>query len=310
MKKLFATAAIIACAGLGIAFWLSQPAALEASALPAHVADRANGENLFHAGGCISCHKPADSAKDDPMLPSGGAPLATPIGTLYPPNITPDVETGIGAWTDLDFVNALKHGVSPRGQHYLPAFPYMSYAHMTTDDILDIKAYLMNLKPVRSPRHDIGVPLPWLVRHGVGLWKRLAVAEVPAAGETARGAADPKVTDPSQSASWNRGAYLVNGAGHCAECHTPRNLLLIPEPAQYLQGGLHPNGRTKVPSLHDLIGRGLFKDAQDLAAGLKEGEEGGYEHMSAGGMGEVQSNLAQLPDSDVQAIADYLASLK
>ncbi|HWU00063.1 MAG TPA: cytochrome c [Terriglobales bacterium] len=303
-KKLFATVLAIGCIGAGIAFWLSQPEKIEAAALPAHIGDKANGEILFHAGGCISCHKPGDTAKFDPALPSGGAPLATPIGTLYPPNITPDVATGIGSWSDVAFVNALKHGVSPSGENYVPAFPYTSYAHMTTDDILDIKAYLMSLKPVNSPRHDSGVPVAWVVRHGVGLWKRLALSS------PAQAAQDPKNLDPSQSASWNRGAYLVNGPGHCAECHTPRDLLLVPEQAKYLEGGLHPNGRTKVPSLHNLIGRGLFKDAGDLADGLKEGEEGGYENMSAGGMGEVQSNLAKLPDSDVKAIADYLASLK
>ncbi|HVJ35289.1 MAG TPA: cytochrome c [Terriglobia bacterium] len=302
-RKLFATVAIVGLAALGAFLWASEPVEIAASQLPPHVPDKANGEILFHAGGCISCHKPADTAQTDPNLPAGGAPLATPIGTLYPPNITPDVKTGIGAWSDVEFVNAVKRGISPSGENYVPAFPYTSYAHMSVDDILDLKAYLMSLKPVSSPRHDSGVPLPWLVRRGVGLWKRLALPETSLADAT-------PLPDPSQSAAWNRGAYLVNGPGHCAECHTPRNVLLVPEAAKYLEGGLHPNGRTKVPSLHDLIGRGLFKDVNDLADGLKQGEEGGYDNMSAGGMGEVQSNLSKLPDADIKAIAEYLASLK
>jgi mono/diheme cytochrome c family protein len=303
-KKLFATASILGLAAIGVFLWASRPEVIEASALPTHDGDKVNGEVLFHAGGCISCHKAAAGVSEaDAKLPSGGAPFATPIGTLYPPNITPDVETGIGAWTDAQFVNAVKHGVSPSGQHYIPAFPYTSYAHMSTTDVLDLKAYLMSLKPVKSPRHEADVPLPWLLRRGVGIWKRFALPSAGAADETFK-------PDTSQSADWNRGAYLVAGAGHCAECHTPRNALLISDATNPLAGGVHPNGKTKVPNLHNLIGRGLFKDAEDLASALKEGEQGGYDNMALGGMSEVTSNLAQLPDRDVKAIAEYLTSLK
>jgi mono/diheme cytochrome c family protein len=303
-KKLFATTALVGLAAIAVFIWASRPAVIEASAVPNYAGDKANGEVLFHAGGCISCHKPAaggDAA--DAKLPSGGAPFATPIGTLYPPNITPDPETGIGNWTDAQFVNAVKHGVSPSGEHYIPAFPYTSYAHMSTTDVLDIKAYLMSLKPVKSTAHAADVPLPWLVRRGVGIWKRIALPDAGAADQTYQ-------PDISQTASWNRGAYLVAGAGHCAECHTPRNALLISENEHSLAGGLHPNGKTKVPNLHNLIGRGLFKDAEDLASALTQGEQGGYDNMALGGMSEVTSNLAQLPDRDVKAIAEYLSSLK
>jgi mono/diheme cytochrome c family protein len=304
MRKLVITLAVFGLTAVGLFACAAHPEKSDESALPRHSANLDNGHVLFNAGGCISCHKPpADQAGADPALPSGGAPLDTPVGTVYPPNITPDRATGIGSWSDVQFVNAVKHGVSPDGDNYIPAFPYTSFARMSMEDILDLKAYLMSLKPVASPHREPDVTMLWLVRHSIGVWKRLAM---PSAEEIDQ----PTATDPSKSDSWNRGAYLVNGPGHCGECHTPRNWLEITDQSKYLQGGLHPNGHTKVPSLHNLIGRGLFKDADDLAEGLKEGEGGGYDNMSAGGMSEVQSNIAKLPDADVKAIADYLASLK
>lgn len=285
---------ILAAAGL---YFATSAQHIDGASLPDHVADVANGELLFHIGGCISCHHPAKDSGADMALPSGGAPLTTPIGTLYPPNITPDMATGIGGWSDAAFVDAVQHGVSPDGRHFIPAFPYISYGRMKVEDVLDIKAYLMTLPAVNSPAKPADVTFAWAVRRGLGLWKRLAVLP-------------PIENDPAQSVSWNRGAYLVNGAGHCAECHTPRNLFMVMDQSRAFAGGPHPEGRGKVPSLHDLIGRGDFKDVDDLATGLKEGEEGFYDDLSSGGMGEVQQNIAKLPDADIHAIAEYLSTLK
>src|SRR3569833_2865788 len=137
--------------GGALLYWASLPERVDAASLPQHQGDVKNGELLFHAGGCISCHAPAKDAANgqsggrDPKLPSGGAPLATPIGTLYPPNITADKETGIGNWSDADFVNAMQHGVSPEGENLIPAFPYTSYRNMTVTDVLDIKVFLFLL---------------------------------------------------------------------------------------------------------------------------------------------------------------------
>jgi mono/diheme cytochrome c family protein len=287
--------------GGALLYWASLPQTVAAADIPAHQPDVKNGEILYHAGGCISCHAPTKDSGRDENLPSGGAPLATPIGTLYPPNITADKDTGIGNWSDADFVNAMQHGVSPKGENLVPAFPYTSYRNMTVGDVLDIKAYLLSLPPVHADNPDVGLPLAWFMRHGIGLWKRLAIRGTPAQSAT---------IDPSRSADWNRGAYLVMGPGHCAECHTPRNLLMIPKSDQALMGGPHPSGKGKVPSLHGVIARGDFSDVDDLATGLKEGEDGGYDHLTYGGMGEVQQNIAQLPDTDIHAIAEYIASLK
>jgi mono/diheme cytochrome c family protein len=120
----------------------------------------------------------------------------------------------------------------------------------------------------------------------------------------------PFVPDPAQSESWNRGAYLSNGPGHCGECHTPRTLFMTTDNSRFYEGGSHPEGDGKVPSLRDLIGRGRYKDVADLASALEFGEVMGYDKMSSGGMGAVQTNLSKLPKDDIAAIAEYLANLK
>jgi len=298
-KRNFTVLALLAALGLALFWLLSAPRPLDASALPRHTADLANGERLYNAGGCFSCHKPAPGLKDvDAALPAGGAPLKTPIGTLYPPNLTPDPATGLGNWSDIQFVNAVQRGISPDGRHYIPAFPYTSYAAMRVEDVLDIKAYLATLQPVRSPKHAPGLPLAFIVRRGIGLWKWIGLDTT------------PWHPDPTQSASWNSGSYLVNGPGHCAECHTPRNLLMVRDNSRAFQGGPHPEGKGKVPSLRDLIGRARYKDVKDLATALQFGETFGYEHIASGGMGQVQTNISKLPEADIAAIAEYLAGLK
>jgi len=288
--------------GLAVAggFWLSAPNPVAAASLPTHVADLQNGKTLYTVGGCVSCHRPSPAAIKagaNGELPSGGAPLNTPLGPVFPPNITPDKATGIGGWTQAAFVSAMQRGVSPNGGHYIPAFPYTSYARMKTEDVLDIFAYINSLAPVNSPRHDNAIVLEPVIRRGIGLWKLIAM---PA----------PFAPDSAQSAEWNRGAYLVNGPGHCGECHTPRNALMIGQSAKSLEGGPHPDGKGTVPSLHRLIERKVFTDVDDLTTALQEGEGGGYEHMSSGGMGDAQTNLSHLPEADVKAIATYLSTLR
>ncbi|NNE24622.1 MAG: cytochrome c [Rhizobiales bacterium] len=300
MKKIILSV-IVAGLAVGIVLlYLGRPIPVYPSAMPAHTPDAKNGAVLFTAGGCLSCHKPAEDNKTaDKSLPSGGAALKTPIGTFYPPNLTPDNKTGIGKWKTWEFVSAMKNGVSPDMRHYLPAFPYTSYAAMTVPDIIDIHAYLKTLKPVASPSRSADIPVAWLLRLGVGVWKLMAMGD------------GTYQEDSSQSATWNRGAYLVNGPGHCGECHTPRNFMMIWQMDKYMAGGPHPEGgKDKVPSLRGLIERKKYKDAKDLVSAFQFGEAFGYEDMSSGGMGSVQTNLSKLPESDLQAIAVYLTSLK
>ncbi|MFZ5672861.1 MAG: c-type cytochrome [Pseudomonadota bacterium] len=281
-------------------FWfLSAPRPLGPDAIPQHQADLANGGLMFNIGGCLNCHRPDPAdASAKAGLPSGGAPLKTPIGTFFPPNLTPDPETGIGKWSELDFVNALERGLSPTGEHAVPAFPYTSYALMRTEDILDIRAYLMSLEPVKAEPKPADIPLAFLLRRGVGLWNHLGLP----AGKWR--------PDPGRTASWNRGAYLVNGPGHCAQCHTPRTVFMTLDETRAFAGGPHPEGDGNVPSLRGLVERGRYKDAKDLVSAMQFGETLGYDKLSSGGMGAVQTNLSKLPEADVQAIAEYLVSLK
>jgi mono/diheme cytochrome c family protein len=297
LKAIIAVAVLL---GVGSATFvlLTRAGPLTAAQLPQHTASIERGRILYIIGGCISCHKPADTAGRDMTLPSGGRPLKTPIGIFYPPNITPDKATGIGNWSTLDFVNAVHLGISPKGSHYIPAFPYPSFHRMPLSDVIDLQAYVFSLPPVNATNRPADVLLPWLLRRGVGLWKRLALDD------------PPYRPDPSKSASWNRGAYLVNAPGHCGECHTPRNLLLIPDENRHLAGAPHPEGKDRVPSLRNLVGRGRYADAEELTSAMRFGETMGFDRLSSGGMGDVQSNLAQLPKEDVRAIAEYLISLK
>jgi mono/diheme cytochrome c family protein len=168
---------------------------------------------------------------------------------------------------------------------------------MRLEDVLDLHAYLVSLPSVRSPRREPDLPMIALARRGVGLWKRLAFRE------------RRFQADPTQSDSWNRGAYLTNGPGHCGECHTPRDWLMIADEARQLDGGPHPGGKGIVPSLRRLVERGRYKDVSDLTLALQFGETFGYDKLSSGNMAEIQMNLARLPEEDVQAISEYLLSL-
>jgi mono/diheme cytochrome c family protein len=293
-KRKLGALALIAASGL-LAFWvLSAPHPYVAADIPQHIPDLENGKLLYNIGGCISCH----ASEADAAVPAGGKPLPTPIGVLYPPNLTPDPETGLGTWSNVDFVNAMQKGLSPSGSHLIPAFPYTSYAHMKVEDVLDIKAYLDSLPPVKNaakPNEVFALPV---VRRGLGVWQLIGLDHTKFAD------------DPNQTASWNRGAYLVGSIGHCGECHTPRTILMTSDKSKLFQGGPHPEGKGKVPSLRDLAGRSRYKDAKDLVLAFQNGEELGYDKMSSGGMGEVRKNIAKLPEADIAAIAEYVMSLK
>jgi mono/diheme cytochrome c family protein len=299
-RRSLAVLALVVVLGLAVFWLISLPRPLDATALPVNrTPDLANGERFYNAAGCHSCHKPGpELAGVDAALPAGGAPLKTPIGTLYAPNLTPDTETGLGNWTDLEFVNAVQRGIGKGGRHLIPAFPYTSYAKMKVEDVLDIKAYLATLPAVSAPAKASEIPLPFLLRRGLGAWKWIGFDTT------------PWMPDTSKGESWNRGSYLVNGAGHCQECHTPRTIFMAIDRSRPFAGGPHPEGEGRVPSLLDLIGRGRYKDAKDIADALRYGETMGYDKISSGGMGQVQRNMAKLPEADLAAIGEYVASLR
>jgi mono/diheme cytochrome c family protein len=295
-----AALALLGVLGVAAFLLLTRPRPLAANAIPDHTPDVAQGEVLFHVGSCGSCHKAADGAPGASRgLPTGSAAFPTPIGTFYPGNLTADPETGIGAWSEADFINAMVQGIAPDRRHLFPAFPYPSFRLMPLEDVLDLRAYLMSLPAVHSPRQEPDVPMAGLARRSLGLWKRIALPDVDRRFEP----------DSERSDSWNRGAYLTNGPGHCGECHTPRTWTMAADESRHLAGGPHPGGEGQVPSLLGLVDRGRYKDAGDLTLALQFGETFGYDKLSSGGMADVQMNLAMLPESDVGAIAEYLVSL-
>ncbi|WP_407309378.1 cytochrome c [Pseudomonas sp. nanlin1] len=248
------------------------------------------GEYLTRAADCTACHTVAGGK---PF--AGGLPFKLPFGTLYSPNITPDVDTGIGAWSDDDFVSALQKGVGKDGKHYYPAFPYTSYTLMPREEILAIKAYLFSLAPVKQapPENDIG--FPFNQRWGMAFWNALFLDD------------QRFQPNPQQSAEWNRGAYLVQGPGHCGECHTPRNLFQAVDKDRPLAGTLLGNWQAYNISGDSRYGIGAWPQ-EALVSYLGKGYAPGY-GMAGGPMADaVEHSLRYLQPSDLQAIALYLKS--
>lgn len=292
LKRLFLLAVLAAIAGLGIFWWLTVPAVVAASSLPAYKPNLANGLTAFNAGGCSSCH--AVPNQPDRLKLGGGLPIPSPFGTFNVPNISPDPNDGIGRWSEADFVTAMLKGTSPSGLHYFPAFPYASYEHAKVEDVRDLFAYLKTLAPVAGKTRDHDVPFPFNIRRNVGVWKFLFTD------------GKPFVPDASKSAQWNRGAYLVNSLGHCAECHSPRNFLGGIIDAQRFAGGPNPEGEGWVPNITQK--RMSEWSAKDFSYFLESGQT--PDGDTAGGlMTRVIRNTSQLSPEDRTAMAEYLKSL-
>ncbi len=246
----------------------------------------------FSPAAASSCHK--SPGQDDPLKLGGGLELKTPFGSFYPPNISSDPVDGIGAWRPVDIANALLSGVSRDGQHLYPAFPYTSYQRMTPKDVSDLAAFLRTLPAVKGRAPKNALPFPLSIRRAVGLWKLLYFDN------------SGLPPDPEQSAPWNRGRYLVEGPGHCGECHTPRNFLGAMEESWALTGAPMPDGHGKSANLRG--GDFLNWTNADIVEALTSGFTPAGDVLGSG-MTAVVRNLAELPESDRQAIAVYLKSL-
>lgn len=292
LKRLVIIALCVFAIGIAAFWWLTMPARVLAATLPAHAPDLANGRLVFNAGGCASCH--ATPAQDDRLKLGGGLPLGSPFGTFHVPNISPDPTAGIGRWSEADFVTAVLKGTSPAGEHYFPAFPYTTYQRMSLDDARDLFGYLKTLAPVatRAPDHAVG--FPFNIRRNLGIWKLLFLD------------GQPFKSDASQSAAWNRGAYLVNALGHCAECHSPRNALGGIVAHQRFAGGPDPEGKGFVPNITQK-GLGDWSE-KDIAYLLETGQTPDGDTVG-GSMAAVVRNTSQLDAADRAAMATYLKSL-
>lgn len=272
-----------------LAFLANNPAGAADSALVA------KGQYLVTAGGCISCH--TDYKKKGRPY-AGGAPIPTPFGTFYPPNITPDKTHGIGNWSDADFIRAMREGKNPDGAHYFPSFPYTSYTQVTEPDLKAMKAYLFSIPAVAQPStpHDISFPFSWrFLQTG---WKLLFFKE---------GVFTP---DPAKPAEVNRGAYLANALAHCGECHTPRNALGGLDDDMWLAGTPDGPEGESMPNLTPDTDTGLTWTEDEIVEYLKSGQTPEFDYAGSLMAEVIEHNTGKLTDADRVAIARYLKSLK
>jgi mono/diheme cytochrome c family protein len=282
-----------------VAGWfLTAPDRLNADEIPV-VTDgaAARGERIFWAGGCSSCHARPKSEGPARLELVGGVELTTPFGKFVTPNISSDREDGIGAWSISDFANAMFRGISPSGHHYYPAFPYASYARMEPSDVADLFAFMQTLPAVmgKAPDHELG--FPFNIRRGIGLWKLLNVSSQPVM------ALAPDAPEPVKL-----GRYLVEGPGHCGECHTPRDFMGGTVKAEWLAGAVAAEGRGNVPNItpHE-EGIGSWSE-DEIVTLLKDGFTPDFD-SPGGAMADVVKNMAMLTDADRAAIAAYLKAV-
>ena len=281
--------------GLGLvaaaALWfVTLPKPLSESDVAGLTGDAAKGEAVFWAAGCASCHM-ADGAKDaEQLVLKGGQRFGSDFGTFIAPNISQDPEHGIGDWSLLDLANALKRGVGRKGEHLYPALPYAAYAKMELQDVADLYAFLKTLPadPTPSAAHELG--FPFSLRQGIGVWKLLFLSE-------------DWVIQGDLSPSATRGRYIAEALAHCGECHTPRNLIGGLKTGAWLSGAPIPGGKGKTPNITPAK---LDWSPVDIVAYLTTGFTPDFD-VVGGHMAHVVENLARLPDSDRQAVADYLA---
>ena len=251
----------------------------------------ARGEYLTRAADCEACH----TSKGGQRF-AGGRPFVLPFGTLYSPNITPDAPTGIGNWSDADFLRAVHRGIAPDGTRLYPAFPYASYTYLSDNDVAAIKAYLFSLAPVRAVAPANALAFPFNQRWLMAIWgwmfnpdKRFSPS-------------------PAMSPQWNRGAYLAEALEHCGECHTPRNLLQALNHRKKYAGGIIEGWRAYNITADKDSGVGAWSDT-DLVQYLSLGHASGH-GSAAGPMGEaVDVSLRYLTPADIEALTTYVRSV-
>lgn len=294
VRRLLVLLAALAIIGGAAFWWLTTPSRIATTVLAGPAANAENGKLVFAAAGCASCH--VTEGQQDRTRLGGGHGLKSPFGTFYAPNISPHPDRGIGRWSEADFANAMLKGVSPSGEHYYPAFPYTSYQRMTVADVRDLFAYIRTLPVDETANRPHDLPFPFTVRRGLGLWK-FAFLD-----------GQPFRPDPSKSAEWNRGAYLVEGPGHCAECHSPRAFTGAIVADRRFSGGPNPEGASWVPNITPHRDGLASWSADEIASFLADGFTPGGD-STGGAMASVIRNTSQLTDADRAAIAAYLKSL-
>ncbi|MEL7429633.1 MAG: cytochrome c, partial [Pseudomonadota bacterium] len=287
MRQLAAWVSVLSVTSFALFWWLTIPGSETPAPGTVASANAKNGEQVFWASGCASCHAADGAAGDDKLRLGGGHRLKTPFGTFVAPNISPDPDTGMGDWTLAEFTNAMRQGVSPQGEHYYPAFPYAAYAAITDDDLRDLYAFLQTLPSVSRPNepHDLALAFQW--RRPIGVWKKLFAAY------------QPVLELEDENALLVRGQYLVETLGHCGECHTPRNTLGGLQTDLWLSGGPAPTGKGRIPNITPHETGIASWSAADLVYYLESGFTPDFDSVG-GTMTLVPQNMARLPKEDLE----------
>ena len=287
----FGLAAILVAAGAAAAWFVTVPRRIssEVAAAVSEPGDPEAGKTVFYIAGCDSCHM--SPRQKDPLRLGGGMELKTPFGSFYPPNISPNPKDGIGSWSAADFANAIMAGVAPRGRHLYPALPYTSYSRMSVKDVRDLFAFLRTTPPVSGRAPPNALVFPFSIRRGVGFWKLLYMPRID----------HPIAVNPTGEEALGR--YLVEGPGHCAECHSPRDLFGGIIAQRRLTGGPLPDGKGKAP---DITAHGLRNWSEDdVATALSTGFTPTGDVLGSA-MAAVVRSLSHAPSADLAAIARYL----
>src|SRR5271166_5295338 len=290
-----ASAAVIVAAAVGAAWTITAPRGVgaEVASAVSTAGDPEAGRNVFFIAGCESCHM--SPGQKDPFRLGGGTELKTPFGSFYPPNISPHRADGIGAWSAVDFADALMAGVSRQGEHLYPAFPYPSYRRMSVDDVRNLYAFLRTLPPVSGRAPANALAFPFSIRRAVALWKLLYLPTIE----------HPLAVDPTDDEA--RGRYLVQGPGHCAECHSPRDFLGGIIASRRLTGGPLPDGKGKAPNI---TAHGLRDWSEsDISDALSTGFTPSGDVLGSA-MAAVVRSLSHAPAADLAAIAHYLKTVE
>ncbi|MGB5560028.1 MAG: cytochrome c [Paracoccaceae bacterium] len=292
MKRFLAMIFALGVIGFGVYWLVTKPETTDPAALAGIEPDLARGQAVFIAGGCASCHSAEGATGEARLELIGGRAFPSDFGTFYAPNISPDPDTGIGGWSALDLVNALKHGTSPDVQHYYPAFPYATYTHATLEDIVSLHGYLISLPAKKWNSRPHNLKFPFNIRFALGGWKLLFLK-------------DQWVLSDAPTPELERGRYLVEALGHCGECHTPRNALGGMQRARWLSGAPNPSGKGRIPNITPAK---LDWSDGELMAYFTTGFTPEFD-VVGGEMTEVVENLKQLPEDDLRAIIAYLRAV-
>ncbi|MGY9047544.1 hypothetical protein P775_19570 [Puniceibacterium antarcticum] len=292
MRKTLILGALAALMAAGGVLFVTRAQPVDSAVFSGLTGDAAQGEVVFTAAGCASCHHAPDATGEAKLVLAGGQRFTSDFGVFLAPNISPDARAGIGSWSLTDFAGAVSKGVTPEGQHLYPAFPYTAYTHMAPQEVADLWDYLQSLPPSDTPSlpHEVG--FPFNIRQSLGVWKMLFMT-------------DQWVAPDTEDETLTRGRYLVEALAHCGECHTPRNVLGGLQRDAWLSGAANPNGTGRIPALTP---DKLSWSETDIAYYLETGFTPDFDSVG-GHMVAVVENFAKLPASDRAAVAAYLKAL-